>query len=143
LEDYTFTYTRGRSLIRSRTEAKSNMRFTSALVAVPLASAATTKFTAASTTGTDLLAAEGLIKLAAYELKNHPAATCNTTSGYVRQEWSALSSAQKTAYIDAVLCLQSKPAKSGSLAPGAKSRYDDFVGTHINQTLTIHGTVST
>lgn len=25
-------------------------------------------------------------------------------------------------------------------APGARSRYDDFVVTHINQTLTIHGT---
>lgn len=28
------------------------------------------------------------------------------------------------------------------MAPGAKTRYDDFVATHINQTLSIHGTVS-
>lgn len=33
-----------------------------------------------------------------------------------------------------------KPSISGSIAPGAKSRYDDFVAVHINQTLTIHGT---
>jgi tyrosinase len=26
------------------------------------------------------------------------------------------------------------------LAPGVRSRYDDFVATHVNQTLTIHGT---
>lgn len=38
-------------------------------------------------------------------------------------------------------CLQSKPAKTpASVAPGAKTRYDDFVATHINQTLTIHYT---
>ena len=37
----------------------------------------------------------------------------------------------------------SKPAKSSKTAvPGARSRYDDFVAVHINQTLTIHGTVS-
>jgi hypothetical protein len=53
---------------------------------------------------------------------------------------STLSNSNKKKYIDAVLCLQSKPAKSGSIAPGAKSRYDDFIATHINQTLTIHGT---
>ena len=47
---------------------------------------------------------------------------------------------EKTAYINAVLCLQSKPSLTGSFVPGAKSRYDDFVAIHINQTLTIHGT---
>jgi tyrosinase len=53
---------------------------------------------------------------------------------------STLSNSNKKKYINAVLCLQSKPAKSGSIAPGARSRYDDFLATHINQTLTIHGT---
>lgn len=38
-----------------------------------------------------------------------------------------------------MLCLQSKPAKTPStLAEGAKTRYDDFVVTHINQTNYIH-----
>ena len=46
-------------------------------------------------------------------------------------------------YINAVLCLQKKPSKTpSSKAPGAKSRYDDFAATHINQTLTIHETVT-
>lgn len=36
------------------------------------------------------------------------------------------------------------PAKTPSdLAEGAKTRYDDWIVTHINQTLKIHGTVST
>ena len=52
---------------------------------------------------------------------------------------SALSKKERKAYTDAVLCLQSKPARTpSSLVPGAKSRYDDFVATHINQTGYIH-----
>lgn len=97
---------------------------------------------AASTAGTDKLAAEGLINLAKYEIKNYnKSSTCTPSTGYIRKEWSNLSSTEKGEYIDAVLCLQSKEAISGSIAPGARSRYDDFVATHINQTLTIHGTV--
>jgi len=41
-----------------------------------------------------------------------------------------------------VVCLFNKPSKLDSKQfPGAKSRYDDFVVVHMNQTLTIHGTV--
>ncbi|KAK5122678.1 hypothetical protein LTR85_003941 [Meristemomyces frigidus] len=117
------------------------MRFTSAVAVAPLVAAAAA-FTPASTSGTDKLAAKGLINLAIYEVENYKnlSTTCNTTTGYVRMEWSSLSSTENTEYIDAVLCLQSKEAISGSIAPGAQSRYDDFVATHINQTLTIHGT---
>ncbi|EMC99557.1 hypothetical protein BAUCODRAFT_29922 [Baudoinia panamericana UAMH 10762] len=115
------------------------MRFTLAVAAAPLLSAVAA-FTPASTSGTDKLEAKGLINLAFYEAKNLPPSSCNINTGYIRQEWSTFSSQQKTNYINAVLCLQSKPSKSGSLAPGAKSRYDDFVATHINQTLSIHGT---
>jgi len=40
-----------------------------------------------------------------------------------------------------VQCLQSKPAKTPSgQAPGAKTRFDDFVALHIQQTLEIHYT---
>lgn len=47
------------------------------------------------------------------------------------------------AYTDAVLCFQKLPAKTPrSLVPGVRSRYDDFLATHINQTLSIHYTVS-
>jgi tyrosinase len=38
--------------------------------------------------------------------------------------------------------LQKLPSKlDPKLFPGARTRYDDFVGVHINQTLTIHLTV--
>lgn len=53
---------------------------------------------------------------------------------------STLSSREKKAYISAVLCLQSKPSQLGALAPGARSRFDDFVATHANQTFSIHAT---
>lgn len=54
-----------------------------------------------------------------------------------------MAEADRKAYTDAVTCLQSLPAQTPSdLVPGAKSRYDDFVAVHMNQTLTIHYTVS-
>jgi len=43
-------------------------------------------------------------------------------------------------YIRAVQCLQTLPSKSDpAWAPAAKSRYDDFVAVHVNQTMFIHG----
>jgi hypothetical protein len=53
-----------------------------------------------------------------------------------------LSNSEKVAYSTAVNCLLNTPSKSGSFCPGCKSRYDDFVAVHINQTLTIHGTAN-
>jgi tyrosinase len=51
---------------------------------------------------------------------------------------------ERRKWIDAVLCLQSTPSKLDQARyPGAKSRYDDFVVVHMNQTLSIHGTVRT
>jgi tyrosinase len=50
-----------------------------------------------------------------------------------------LSQKERLAYVNAVKCLQGLPARTpASVAPGAKSRFDDFVVTHIKQTLTIH-----
>ena len=55
---------------------------------------------------------------------------------------SALSENQKLNYIDAVKCLSKKPAKTPTaIASGAESRFDDFIVTHIQQTMSIHGTV--
>lgn len=53
-----------------------------------------------------------------------------------------MSEHQKLNYIDAVKCLGKKPAKTpAAIASGAKSRFDDFIVTHILQTMNIHGTV--
>ncbi|KAF2440193.1 Di-copper centre-containing protein [Karstenula rhodostoma CBS 690.94] len=68
-------------------------------------------------------------------------ATCTMHNIAVRREWSTFSTKEKKNYIAAVQCLASKPAKAPSfVAPGAKTRYDDFVATHTNQTLSTHGT---
>jgi tyrosinase len=50
--------------------------------------------------------------------------------------------AERKAYIAAMLCIMQKPSKlNPTQFPGAKSRYDDFVVVHMNQTLSIHNTV--
>ena len=60
----------------------------------------------------------------------------------VRREWRTLSNPQRRAFIDAILCLQQLPSQTPpEFAPGAKTRYDDFIATHINQTAQIHFTV--
>lgn len=54
----------------------------------------------------------------------------------------ALSKPERRNYIDAMLCLLSKPAKlTADDAPGIRNRFDDFVSVHIRNTPTIHGTV--
>ncbi|CAN8100374.1 unnamed protein product [Discula destructiva] len=65
--------------------------------------------------------------------------TCTAENITVRKSWHNLSGDERIAYTDAVLCLQSNAAKTpSSIAPGAKTRFDDWVVTHINQTYTIH-----
>ncbi|KAK1513109.1 hypothetical protein CTAM01_00505 [Colletotrichum tamarilloi] len=66
---------------------------------------------------------------------------CSWHDVRVRREWGTLSKSEKLDYINAVKCLQSRPARTpASQSSGAKTRFDDFVATHINQTLTIHYT---
>ncbi|KAI8625303.1 Di-copper centre-containing protein [Xylariaceae sp. FL1651] len=73
--------------------------------------------------------------------KKRAPGSCNLFNAHVRRDWAAFSSDQKKEYISAVKCLMGKPSIADPLfAPGAKTRYDDFVAVHINQTLSIHGT---
>ncbi|KAG5744610.1 hypothetical protein H9Q70_012690 [Fusarium xylarioides] len=66
---------------------------------------------------------------------------CTIFNAAIRRDWKALSKGERRAYINAVLCLRKKPSKADpAFAPGARTRYDDFVAVHINQTLSIHGT---
>lgn len=54
---------------------------------------------------------------------------------------SDLSDAEKLHYINAVRCLMTKPSITPpEVVPGARTRYDDFVATHMNLTQTIHMT---
>lgn len=53
---------------------------------------------------------------------------------------------ERKAYTDAVLCLMTKPSRLAridpAIAPGAKTLYDDYVAVHMNNTFSIHATVS-
>lgn len=108
----------------------------------------------------DELAAEGLQTLKAYIAQHGyvDPEKCTLENAAVRREWyvfpskikaphlnssrSTLSEPEKLNYIDAVKCLGKKPAKTpAAISSGARSRYDDFVVTHILQSLMIHGTV--
>ncbi|KAK3994269.1 putative tyrosinase [Cladorrhinum sp. PSN332] len=66
---------------------------------------------------------------------------CTPSKLYFRREYGSLTKAQRLAYVNAIKCLQSLPARTpATVAPGAKSRFDDFVVTHIQQTLDLHYT---
>ncbi|KAK4187244.1 hypothetical protein QBC35DRAFT_410854 [Podospora australis] len=69
--------------------------------------------------------------------------TCTKANLKVRREWGDISAAEKKAYISAMLCLMEKPSKlDRAKFPGAKTRYEDFVVVHMNQTMSIHNTGS-
>ncbi|KAI6711691.1 hypothetical protein PZA11_006351 [Diplocarpon coronariae] len=69
------------------------------------------------------------------------ATTCTKSNTAIRREWGVLTAEERIAYTDAVLCFQNKTTLTpAELIPGARSRFDDFVGTHINQTNYIHYT---
>ena len=118
------------------------MHFTNAAAAVSLLAVSAHGWTPSPTDGTDRLAAEGLAKLEEYHAGLDSYGSCNSGKAAVRKEWLSLSDDEKIAYTDAVKCLMELPSISGEGIPGAKSRFDDFVGVHINQTPFIHATVS-
>ncbi|KAK0671515.1 Grixazone synthase [Cercophora samala] len=56
-----------------------------------------------------------------------------------RKEWSKLTSAERKDYLNANLCLASKPGITPqSVIPGTRSRFDDFVSSHIQLTGNVH-----
>jgi len=66
---------------------------------------------------------------------------CTLSKLQIRREWGSLSKTQRQSYIKAVRCLMSKsPNTPASKSPGTKSRFDDFIAVHINQTMEIHYT---
>ncbi|KAF2752065.1 Di-copper centre-containing protein [Sporormia fimetaria CBS 119925] len=137
------------------------MRFTNSAALCLLAGSLTHAFPAPQETAPELplpteastnipVALDQLDQLAAFaqqeveqelEAASKKRGSCNIFNVAVRREWGLLTKAERKAYTDAVLCLQAKPAKwPSTLVPGAKSRFDDWIATHINQTNTIHYT---
>ncbi|VBB76622.1 Putative Tyrosinase [Podospora comata] len=65
--------------------------------------------------------------------------SCTVDKLRFRREYGSLSTSERLAYVNAVKCLQTLPPLTpASVAPGARSRFDDFIVTHIQQTLNIH-----
>lgn len=112
--------------------------------------AGSTRFLPSSASSSTALAALQLEGLSSYALgvsynsiAHNSGSKCTRKTLRVRRNWRTFSSREKKAYIKSMRCLQSKPARTpANVAAGAKTRYDDFVATHINQTLVIHYTVS-
>ncbi|KAK4159683.1 putative tyrosinase [Cladorrhinum sp. PSN259] len=97
----------------------------------------------ATTKPTDLLAADALSRLTVYADLNNNRLACNSKNVARRREWGDLSPKERRQYIAAVKCLMSRPSIHDPVqVPGAKTRYDDFVAVHINQTFEIHATAN-
>ncbi|KAM7211037.1 hypothetical protein V8F06_013585 [Rhypophila decipiens] len=86
----------------------------------------------------DKLAKDSMSKVKDWLAKN-PQGECNLKTAIRRKEWSDLTKKERKEYISAVLCLQSKPSKMSAEAPGTKSRFDDYVVVHLQQTMRNHG----
>ncbi|TKA30059.1 hypothetical protein B0A50_02778 [Salinomyces thailandicus] len=75
----------------------------------------------------------------------YSADACTYESASVRAEWRTLDEATRKSFTDAVTCLSTMEpthmkAEEASDYPGVKSRFDEFVATHINYTMNIHDT---
>jgi len=69
--------------------------------------------------------------------------TCTLENLRVRRNWRAFTPAEKKSYIKSVLCLtMSRSITPPHLARGVRSRFDDFVAVHINQSYHVHRDVS-
>lgn len=71
--------------------------------------------------------------------------TCSFDNAEVRVEFRNMTLDQRKSFTDAVTCLtqippQMMPEDQADQYPGIKSRYDEFVATHINYTTNIHMT---
>lgn len=78
-------------------------------------------------------------------LASRPDAVCTYANAEIRSEWRTLSSDTRQSFTDAVLCLQDLPPQVMTTVeapsyPGIQTRYEEYVATHINYTLSIHGT---
>ncbi|KAL1879876.1 hypothetical protein Daus18300_001715 [Diaporthe australafricana] len=105
---------------------------------------ATQAWTPEPTDATDALAVESLSNLldvsengtlAKYLATANVSEVCAKDQVKVRKEYSNMSEQEKLDYVGAIKCLMDAPGITPTdAAPGVRSRYDDFVATHVNQT---------
>lgn len=66
---------------------------------------------------------------------------CTFETARVRTEFRQMSNEDRKSFTDAIMCLKEVPTTAdASVYPGVKSRYDEYVATHINMTMNIHVT---
>ncbi|KAI1757511.1 hypothetical protein F4782DRAFT_546646 [Xylaria castorea] len=75
------------------------------------------------------------------ETAGNSAATCDPSNPHVRFEWSSYSNADRTAFVQAIKCLQGKPS-GGSQYTGSTNRYEDLISVHRGMTADIHQTAA-
>ncbi|KAF2432267.1 Di-copper centre-containing protein [Tothia fuscella] len=96
--------------------------------------------------GIDNLAAQALMGLRDYSKHNGNLSSstgCTFETAVKRRDWHDLTENERKHYIDAVLCLSKRPAITPTSEwPGVRNRYDDFVATHVHNSMDIHGTSS-
>ncbi|CEL11601.1 hypothetical protein ASPCAL14702 [Aspergillus calidoustus] len=91
----------------------------------------------------DVLAGKALVNQVLYQFTKprYTDSKCTPLNAAIRREWGTLTKRERKEYTDAVRCLTKKPSKiDPTFAPGARTRFDDFVAVHINQTMYIHTT---
>jgi tyrosinase len=69
------------------------------------------------------------------------AGTCDPSNPNVRFEWAHYSNSDRTAFVQAIKCLQGKPS-GGSQYTGSQNRYEDLVSVHRDMTANIHQTAA-
>lgn len=80
-----------------------------------------------------------------YSLSQRANQACTYENADLRMEWRTMDQDTRKSFTDAVICLQNTPpqrmtADEAPNYPGVKSRYDEYVATHINYTNNIHVT---
>jgi len=87
-------------------------------------------------------ALEDVSQVAVQRLQERPLnGSCTFETARVRTEFRKMSNQDRKSFTDAITCLKQVPTTAdGTAYPGVKSRYDEYVATHINMTMSIHVT---
>ncbi|KAK3389896.1 hypothetical protein B0H63DRAFT_409761 [Podospora didyma] len=73
-------------------------------------------------------------------VKSNPKTKCTPDKLIRRKEWGSMAKKEQLSYVNAVICLSKTPARTSlDVAPGARSRYDDFIVLHHLKTPFVHG----
>ncbi|KAB8227288.1 tyrosinase family protein [Aspergillus alliaceus] len=90
------------------------------------------------------IALKRLVNEATENIKGHRADGCRFEDAQVRKEWRELSQMERREFIEAVQCLQNIPTNLSDdlkeIYPGVKTRFDEFLATHIELVGFIHMT---